>query len=245
MDAYKPGCKLTFERVDRAATDADSETAGLECRVELEIVQGIFVDFSRQSQILLVSTCTPNSEAEVFVGKCFDPSFCCTSEAANFFLNPVKYCESRSLVETEAYQRLSVFQGQHVPKFYGRYRYSTDSGDATAILLEYIRDPSLDRYNRLSETELLQILDVGNAALRDIYSRGVYHYDIQPANLFWNSDTKALGIADWEFSLFDRPADEAQDLAKGDRSEFRTALEACGLPEIVTEIPKNATWVWQ
>jgi len=245
MDAYKPGCKLTFERVDRAAGDADSETAGLGGRVELEIVQRIFVGFSRRSQILLVSTCIPNSEAEIFVAKCFDPSFCCTSEAADFFQNPVQYCKSRSLVETEAYQRLSVFQGQHVPNFYGRYRYSTDSGDATAILLEYIRDPSLDRHNQLCETELLQIFDIGNAALGDIHSRGVYHYDIQPSNLFWNSDTKALRIVDWKFSLFDRPADEAQDWAKGDRSEFRTALEACGLPEMVIEISKNAMWVWQ
>ena len=55
--------------------------------------------------------------------------------------------------------------------------------------------------------------------------------------------TKALKIADWEFSLFDRPSDEAQDRAKGDRSEFWTALG--GLPEIVIWIPKNATCILQ
>ena len=47
MDKYKLGCKLTFERVDCAAGDADSETAGLGGRVELEIVKRIFVGFSR------------------------------------------------------------------------------------------------------------------------------------------------------------------------------------------------------
>jgi serine/threonine protein kinase len=235
MDTYEPGRRLTFERDDLPPNGSGSGTAGVEDRLELEIVERLLAGPSRRSQVVLVSPALRTHDAELFVAKCFDPSFCSTKEATDFFATPVEYCKKRALVETEAYRRLSEFQGQLVPKFQGRYRYSTGSDEATAILLEYIQDPSLDRHDGLTETELKKILNVGTEALDKIHSRGVCHFDIQPSNVFWNSTTMALKFVDWEFSLFDQPAE-----AESDWYELRKALEDCGLSRIVVEMPETA-----
>jgi serine/threonine protein kinase len=235
MDTYEPGRRLTFERDDPSPSGSGSDRADVGDRLELDIVKRLLVGPSRRSQVVLVSSCPHTAEAELFVAKCFDPSFCSTKEAADFFKTPVEHCKTRALVETEAYRRLSEFQGQLVPKFQGRYRYSTGSGEATAILLEYIRDPSLDRHDELTETELQKILDVGTDALRSIHSQGVCHFDIRPSNVLWNSSTMALRFVDWEFSLFDQPAE-----AESDWYELRKALEARGLPRVVTDMPETA-----
>ena len=188
-----------------------------------------------------MSASIPNAEAELFVANSFDPSFCPRNEAADFGQTPVEYCKSRGLVETNAYQQLSIFQGRHLPKFYGRYRYPTGSGEATAILLQYILDPPLVEYalnplfnhrDPLSETELLQIFDVGAAALDEIHSQQVYHYDIQSSILYWNSNTRALRIADWEFSHFDGPDFDSEALARSDWMHLPSTLEVCAFRDL-------------
>ena len=131
-------------------------------------------------------------------------------------------------METNVYRRLSTFQGQYIPKFYGRYRYSAASDkDATAILLEKIPGYSLNNFHRLPESELLEILKIGNTALDAIHSKGIYHYDIQESNLFWGQD-KTLRIIDWEFSRLDPPAEVARHWAASDRAELRRILTYVG-----------------
>jgi len=163
-----------------------------------------------------VSAAISNTEAKLLVVKCFDLLFCPTGELCNFFQTTIEYCKSQSLVETQVYLWLSEFQGQLLPKFYSQYYYFPSFSYVTSILLEYILNPTLDKYllhlhppvspcNWLHQLELFQIFDIGIAALNDIHSQCIYYYDIQLSNVHWNSDTMALRIVDWKFSLFDQP----------------------------------------
>ena len=201
----------------------------------LNILEGIRVCPDRRSQVVLVST----ANQEHFVAKCFDPSLCPTDGAAEARQTVSEYCQARSRVEADVYERLAQFQGQYIPKFYGRYRYAS----ATAILLEYIPKPSLDHFHAgLPESELYELLDIGTTALNAIHELGIFHYDIQASNVFWSKETKALRIVDWEFSRRDPPSDLVKDWAQSDLLEFRYALESCGLPKIPWQIPRGATW---
>ena len=234
MEQYRPGRELNFERIDPLPC---SEQIGLDPPLQLRILKRIRVCPGHRSQVVLVST----ADQQHFIAKCFDPSHCPTDEAADAQQTVSEYCQTRSRVEAEVYERLAQFQGQYIPKFYGRYRYAST---ATAILLEYIPNASLDHFrDGLPESELRELLDIGNTALDAIHEFGIFHYDIQPSNVFWSTETKALRIVDWEFSRCDPPSDLVDNWAISDHSEFRTALECCGLPKIPWQIPEDAPWV--
>lgn len=242
MDQYSPGRKLTFQRMYPLATESGPS---LDFSLEVNILERICIGPSRRSQIVLVSAHLTNADRGPFVAKCFDPSLCPPDEAAEARQIVSEYCATRSKVEAEVYERLAPLQGQYIPKFYGRYRYASASGYATAILLEYISDASLDHFHdELPQSELHGLLDIGTIALDAIHSRGVFHYDIQPSNVFWNTETKALRIVDWEFSRCDPPSEVIEDWAVSDVLELRRALESCGLPRTEAQIPDDAPWAW-
>jgi len=229
-----------FERIDPLPSEFGSEQATMESPLQLSILKRIRVCPSHRSQIVLVST----PDQVHFVAKCFDPSLCPPDEAAEARQTVSEYCEARSRVEADVYECLAQFQGRYIPKFYGRYRYAS-TGNATAILLEYLSNASLDHFHDgLTQTELYELLDIGSTALDAIHSLGVFHYDIQPSNVFWSLETKALRIVDWEFSRRDPPSDIVEDWAVSDVLEFRRALECCGLPKVGQQIPDDASWAW-
>ena len=236
MDQYRPGRELMFERIDPLQNESGSEQPGLGSPLQLNILERIRVCPSRRSQIVLVST----ADQGPFIAKCFDPFLCPPDEAAEARQTVAEYCEARSRVEAEVYERLASLQGQYIPKFYGRYGY-TSTCYATAILLEYIPNASLNHFRDiLPQSELRELLDIGSTALGAIHSLGIFHYDIQASNLFWSTETKALRIVDWEFSRRDPPSDDAKDWADSDLLEFRYALESCGLSKLEWKNP--APW---
>jgi len=241
MDQFTLGQKLTFERICPPIESSSEET---KLPLEVNILKFIRIGPSRRSQILLVSVDFPSAGQGPFVAKCFDPSFCPSEEAAEAGQTVLEYYATRSKVEAEVYERLAAFQGQYIPKFYGRYRYASTSGHATAILLEYVCNASLDGFHDgLPQNELRRLLDIGTTALGAIHSCGVFHYDIQPSNVFWSPEKKALRIVDWEFARRDPPLEAVEDWTKSDRFELLRALECCGLPRTEMEIPNGASWV--
>jgi serine/threonine protein kinase len=244
MDQFTQGQNLTFERICPLPIECGSQETGLELTLEANILKRIRIGPSRRSQVVLVSVDLPSAGQGPFVAKCFDPSFCPPDEAAEARQTISKYCATRSKVEEEAYERLAAFQGQYIPKFYGRYRYASTSGYATAILLEYVCDTSLDDFrDGLPRSELLGLLDIGTTALEAIHACGIFHYDIQPSNVLWSPEKKALRIVDWEFARRDPPSKSVEDWTESDRLELRRALECCGLPRSEMEIPDGASWV--
>jgi serine/threonine protein kinase len=232
MDEYAIGKRLELTALlpNAITTQVDSNT------FEVIIEQCLNVGLNRRSQVLLVRLAKPRNDDLLhpkYLAKCFDWSFCSTDEAAEHEKTPQAYCAQRWSSEVNSYTKLREYQGVHIPEFYGSYNYQTKSGYAHAILLGVIEGSNLKSMQRSSFTpdELSQIEDESHRILDCFHSRGVYHRDIQPSNIFWDPKTnRRLMVCDWEFAEVDPPKELIAGWAASDKRMLSSTLEKFGLP---------------
>ncbi|TDL16181.1 hypothetical protein BD410DRAFT_808299 [Rickenella mellea] len=97
-----------------------------------------------------------------------------------------KRMEFDYLTEVEAYQRLQLFQGRHIPMFYGEAKLiTTDVTRAIiprAILIEYIPD-AIPLHNMNKDSISLTLAKSFLEILKEFHARGVVHNDLNYGNI--------------------------------------------------------------
>ena len=239
---YREGNRLTLEPIG-----TDQPTTKASGQIDITIVERLAAWRGRRSQVLLVEA-NPlplaDSSPTTFVAKCFDPYLGSPSDAYDNDQTPAEYWAELCQTEVYAYQRLRQFQGRYLPIFYGRFRYSANSGPVDVVLLEFIKDPPLSHFKQsdFRSPDLVELHNQAIHVLNDFHSCGVYHDDIKAGNIFWNNERRMLRICDWDCARFDPPEDFASDWAYSDECRMNATLESYGIPWKV-DIPPSAVWI--
>jgi serine/threonine protein kinase len=231
MEAYSVGRRLKFD-----CSEPNTLTEQLGSRLfEVEITKQLGVWTQRRSQVVLVRV-TDDSKDLTFVAKCFDPMLQPPVDPIIYPDGPQQRCSTVIRAESVAYETLHQLQGVHIPKFYGRYHYTTDllPYGSEAILLEAIEIPSLETISskELTLDELSSLENLCYSVLNKVHTSGIYQLDISPTNTFWDR-ANLLMFCDFEDTIKHEDSIEAKhfdDYIYLDKGRVQSMLWGLGMP---------------
>jgi hypothetical protein len=116
----------------------------------------------------------------------------------------VQFCQESKDAEKHAYEKLDGLQGSDIPGCYGEYYFSRVGpfDKVSALLLQFIPDPPLYMTWVSTPSKLATLKSRAFEVFQRIHANGVFHGDITPQNLLWNSETERLTVIDFEQAAF-------------------------------------------